>query len=332
MATTNNLGRVQGISLWVADGVVTTTGTITLTNSTMHPLINDNVIDTNGNVYKITAVSGTNPYTITTSGTPIYRITSNYTLPIASTTQLGGVKVGEGLSITPEGLLSTNSNERILVGKYNYTVSVASTYHFEADLNSVFDTARTEMHALTYRYYVNFIFKRLDNNRTSFYNAIQFGYVASTRAGSFIVFSPIVNAPGIIDEFAITGTSNDWYIYLDASQQLPSRTNVLITMEIYKEPIVATTILNNFTALQDLENTYQYGGELEELFNLIENNACIQINDYVYTNFVLEDNNYVSINNYENEEKTFTYKCIINKENGIITTSYQETLKEEKIE
>lgn len=74
MADVYNLGRVQGISLWVADGEVTTTGTITLTESSMHPLINDNVVDTNGNVFKIIAVSGTNPYTITTSGTPIYQI------------------------------------------------------------------------------------------------------------------------------------------------------------------------------------------------------------------------------------------------------------------
>lgn len=78
MPTDVNLGRVQGMGWWFADATFTTSGTITLqAGFTIEPYIGDYVVDTtNGNVYAIATISGTNPFSFTTNGTVIYTIKS----------------------------------------------------------------------------------------------------------------------------------------------------------------------------------------------------------------------------------------------------------------
>ena len=78
MPTDVNLGRVQGMGWWFADATFTTSGTITLqAGFTIEPYVGDYVVDTtNGNVYAIATISGTNPFSFTTNGTVIYTIKS----------------------------------------------------------------------------------------------------------------------------------------------------------------------------------------------------------------------------------------------------------------
>ena len=45
----------------------------------------------------------------------IAQTTTPYTLPIATSTKLGGVIIGTGLNVTTEGVLSTQINPGILV-------------------------------------------------------------------------------------------------------------------------------------------------------------------------------------------------------------------------
>lgn len=74
----DTLGRVQGMGWWFADATFTTSGTITLqAGFTIEPYVGDYVVDTtNGNVYAIATISGSNPFSFTTNGTVIYKISA----------------------------------------------------------------------------------------------------------------------------------------------------------------------------------------------------------------------------------------------------------------
>ena len=338
MATTNNLGRVQGISLWVADGVVTTTGTITLTNSTMHPLINDNVVDTNGNVFKITAVSGTNQYTITTSGTPIYRITSDYTLPIASATQLGGVKKGNGVNIDSNGVISIEQS-----GIYEYFGSYTGVVKFYTSPQEITDTSLNTL--------LRNVYNEIVNKQTKFMACISYPFY-SNNIDSFTTSNCSINKSGSSFLFYIisgTGTSNEpifesfiknssesnFEIQADTTTIL----NVTINLVIYKIKASTPSTINvydSFIRLESEEEIYQTNDFDNMLDNLINkpSKTIIYINNIGYAYFETSDNNLynnsVEIINEEEQTKT-TYTCTLNKADKTIkiTSNVEPYIKEE---
>ena len=335
MADTYNLGRVQGISLWVADGVVNTTGTITLTNSTMQPLINDNIVDTNGNVFKITAISGTNPYTITTSGTPIYRITSDYTLPIASATQLGGVKIGSGINVNGSGVISVSNSGALKLFKSRSGVIGMSQdpVILDDDLANILEevyqnikTGKMYIACIQYAPYSDIVryssgmfqFQNndtfahlfiLNNNTTPFYLSYFERDLDRTNKWTFKVIRTTANSEFYIQiyEFSETFTSSNILAY------------------------------SNFTRLESEEEIYQSEDFDTMLDNLINkpSKTIIYINNIGYAYFETTDNNLynnsVVIINEEEQTKT-TYICSLNKTDKTIkiTSNVEPYIKEEE--
>lgn len=335
MADTYNLGRVQGISLWVADGVVNTTGTITLTNSTMQPLINDNIVDTNGNVFKITAISGTNPYTITTSGTPIYRITSDYTLPIASATQLGGVKIGSGINVNGSGVISVSNSGALKLFKSRSGVIGMSQdpVILDDDLANILEevyqnikTGKMYIACIQYAPYSDIVryssgmfqFQNndtfahlfiLNNNTTPFYLSYFERDLDRTNKWTFKVIRTTANSEFYIQiyEFSETFTSSNILAY------------------------------SNFTRLESEEEIYQSEDFDTMLDNLINkpSKTIIYINNIGYAYFETTDNNLynnsVVIINEEEQTKT-TYTCSLNKTDKTIkiTSNVEPYIKEEE--
>lgn len=339
MATTNNLGRVQGISLWVADGVVTTTGTITLTNSTIHPLINDNVVDTNGNVFKITAVSGTNPYTITTSGTPIYRITSDYTLPIASTTKLGGVKVGNGINVDIGGVISIEQSEI-----YKYYGSYSGVVKFYTSSQEITDASLNTL--------LENVYNEIVNNQTKFMACISYTIYSDVidsfttsnckidkDSSSYLFYT--ISGTGTPNEpafgsFIKNSSNSNFKIQANAS----SIQNVTLNLTIYKINANVPSTVNvydSFIRLESEEEIYQTNDFDTMLDNLINkpSKTIIYINNIGYAYFETTDNNLynnsVEIINEEEQTKT-TYTCSLNKTDKTIkiTSNVEPYIKEEE--
>lgn len=335
MATTNNLGRVQGISLWVADGVVTTTGTITLTNSTMHPLINDNVVDTNGNVFKITAVSGTNPYVVTTSGTPIYRITSDYTLPIASATQLGGVKIGSGINVNGSGVISVSNSGALKLFKSRSGVIGMSQdpVILPQDLANILEEVYQNIKAgkmyiacIQYAPYSDIV--RYTTGMFQFQNNDTFAhlFILDNNTTPFYVSyfeRDLDNARKWTLEVIRTTANTEFYIQIYE----------------FSEPFTSSNILaySNFTRLESEEEIYQNEDFDTMLDNLINkpSETIIYINNIGYAYFETTDNNLynnsVVIINEEEQTKT-TYTCSLNKTDKTIkiTSNVEPYIKEEE--
>lgn len=335
MATTNNLGRVQGISLWVADGVVTTTGTITLTNSTMHPLINDNVVDTNGNVFKITAVSGTNPYTITTSGTPIYRITSDYNLPIASTTQLGGVKVGNGINVDGSGVISISSSGALKLFKSRSgVVGLSQTPVILPDalaniLEEVYQNIKAgKMYVACIQYAPYSDIVRYSTSMFQFQNNSDICYLFMLNNNT---------TPFYVSYFKRDlDRTNKWTI---TQIRTTGNTEFYIQIYEYSETFTNSNILaySNFIRLENEEDVYQTDDFDTMLDNLINkpSETIIYINNIGYAYFETTDNNLynnsVEIINEEEQTKT-TYTCSLNKTDKTIkiTSNVEPYIKEEE--
>lgn len=315
MATTNNLGRVQGISLWVADGVVTTTGTITLTNSTMHPLINDNVIDTNGNVFKITAVSGTNPYTITTSGTPIYQI-----------------KGGDG-----------EWDDEIFVGPLEpqQVVSDDIASRLQTFLNLI-----TNGNQLYIETCINVNHTRYSSVSSNdiFTNTL---YIEGNGSGNF-------NNATIEWSFYTNTTSNCTYspankYFRFANEEYTHLKFMLLRYKNYGQPSATSALkfnLEDLNALliQDSDGGYQFNND-DFKNNLVKepNLIFLTINGHEFRGFFLEDNLYKHIDNeYQLNEETNeqelvkTYTCTIDLTNNLITYNENDiiniTKEEEKTE
>ena len=298
MATTNNLGRVQGISLWIADGEVTTTGTITLTNSTMHPLINDNVVDTNGNVFKITAVSGTNPYTITTSGTPIYQLkggSEEWDDVIIIGTLAPQQVVSEVIATKLQTFLNLlTSGNQLYVETY---ININHASYSSVPSSDLF---------------TNTLYS--EGNGTGNYNNATIEWAFSTNYTSRATYSP----------------KNKYFTFAKAEY-----TNLKFMMLRYKNygaPSNANTLKFNIEELnalllQDSNNEYQFNNE-EFKNNLIKTPHLVflTINEHDFRGFFIDNGIYKHIDNeYNYNEETKenelvkTYTCLIDINKNLIT-------------
>lgn len=304
MATTNNLGRVQGISLWVADGVVTTTGTITLTNSTMHPLINDNVVDSNGNVFKIIAVSGTNPYTITTSGTPIYRITSN-------------------------GMYTLDKIFNVVVTAKNYEITLSDEVanYLKQISNNIINNGDVYKIVIYLQSNVPPYAKSTYSGEIPFYYSARTTYVPQFSA--FIHYGDNVDSSCYIE----IGDQVTLRV-LDVDM-----TNRPLYLYIYKfnKPTSTLNVYDSFIRLESEEEVYQTNDFDTMLDNLINkpSETIIYVNNIGYAYFETTDNNLynnsVEIINEEEQTKT-TYTCSLNKTDKTIkvTSNVEPYIKEEE--
>lgn len=91
---------------------------------------------------------------------------SSYTLPVASESTLGGIKVGDGLSITDDGTLSSSSvGSSIIyfsvVESEKAGISIRGSNTTPSEFNEMFENARLGISALPY---ISIVYEREDND------------------------------------------------------------------------------------------------------------------------------------------------------------------------
>lgn len=131
-----NIGQGYGAAAASASTnlVSSVTGTLAVANGGTGATSISGLLKGNGTSAVSAAVAGTDyqaPLTVTTSGTGVATLSgntlniptmTNYSLPTASASALGGIKVGTNLSIDGSGVLSANSN----AGSISGTVAISN--------------------------------------------------------------------------------------------------------------------------------------------------------------------------------------------------------------
>jgi len=131
-----NIGQGYGAAASSASTnlVSSVTGTLAVANGGTGATSISGLLKGNGTSAVSAAVAGTDyqaPLTVTTSGTGVATLSgntlniptmTNYSLPTASASALGGIKVGTNLSIDGSGVLSANSN----AGSISGTVAISN--------------------------------------------------------------------------------------------------------------------------------------------------------------------------------------------------------------
>ena len=308
MPTDVNLGRVQGMGWWFADATFTTSGTITLqAGFTIEPYVGDYVVDTtNGNVYAIATISGTNPFSFTTNGTVIYTIKSASDDEWDDEIIIGRIDkeqvVSEDIATKLQNFLNIIKDETKCVYAETYAkgfTSGGSRYGYclyTTNLGSIEDTnSFNNINTIAWR-----------GMAEGTYNDVTIRYNTENKT--------------------FTLTPN--YTTSDATYYLYS---LCLRYKVINVPVSQNILYNmsdlNALAIQDTDNEYQFNNE-EFKTNLIKTPHLVflTINDHEFRGFFIDNGVYKHVDNvYNYNEETKenelikTYTCLIDINQNLIT-------------
>ena len=295
MPTDVNLGRVQGMGWWFADATFTTSGTITLqAGFTIEPYVGDYVVDTtNGNVYAIATISGSNPFNFTTNGTIIYTIKS------ASDEEWDDVIVIPTLEprqvVSEEISAKLENFKTILKNKQNgYIIVETSARGYNAGGGGTSET---------YDYCNNLYVEMLTSTN-------QQRLTWGSENGSFAIYS-FSNKYFTNERFTLYGAYIKYKVVTVTAQQNYS-------YNLQDISAVAT---------QEADNTYNFNNEnfkkeLQQTPHLV----FLTINEHEFKGFFIDNGVYKHVDNvYNYNEETKenelikTYTCLIDINQNLIT-------------
>ena len=261
------------------------------------------------------------------------------TLPIASKTQLGGVKIGSGINVSGEGTISVND------GEWDDVIEIGTLAPGQIVSEEIASKLATLINLFRTSKSGYFIIDTFAYGYSSRYSSVRARYGAS----SSLFFTSYTNNRIIWGSYDQTTPT----IKYDPSTKMFEFTDtehfILYGAYIKYKYVDVVTQQNSSYSLQDInaislleeDNTYNF--DSEEFKNKIANEPSkvfLTINEHEFRGFFLEDNLYKHIDNVyqlneeiNEQELVKTYTCTIDLTNNLITYNENDiinTTKEEE--